>query len=123
MLCCAVADTPFVRTCIQSCTAGGPAPPVAGEDGLAVLETDFTGMCEKHAEATSLIRVLRTDLRGADDQYTHLRNQCAQLECAVADRSRSLNTRHDALILEWGCGLAEGERSSGVPPHASVWRG
>ena len=90
---------------------------------LSVLETDFTGMCEKHAEATSLIRVLRTDLRGADDQYTHLRNECAQLECAVADRSRSLNTRHDALILEWGCGLAEAERSSGVPPHASVWRG
>ena len=39
LLCCAVADTPFVRTCIQSCTAGGPEPPVAGEDGLAVLET------------------------------------------------------------------------------------
>ena len=40
VLCCAaVADTPFVRTCIQSCTADGPAPPVAGEDGLAVLET------------------------------------------------------------------------------------
>ena len=54
LLCCAVADTPFVRTCIQSCTAGGPPPPVVGEDGLAVLETvrplarEFCANCDQN---------------------------------------------------------------------------